>query len=39
MAAQFLAMNMIRQGQVKDVAKGDVMAQAAFVRQLFGVVA
>lgn len=31
------AMNMIRQRQVSGVAKGDAMAQAAFVRQLFGV--
>jgi IS6 family transposase len=33
------AMNMMRKGQVKDVERGDVTAQAAFVCQIFGVVA
>jgi len=32
-------MNMIRKGQVQDVAKGDIRAQAEFVSQIFGVVA
>ncbi len=33
------AMNMIRKGQVKDVERGKVTAQAAFVCQVFEVVA
>jgi transposase, IS6 family len=33
----YKAMNMLRKGQVGGVAKGDAMAQVAFVRQLFGV--
>jgi len=33
------AMNMIRKGQVKDVERGDVITQAAFVCQVFGVMA
>ena len=33
------AMNMICKGQVKDVERGDVITQAAFVCQVFGVMA
>jgi transposase-like protein len=33
------AMNMIRKEQVKDLERGNVVAQAAFVCQFFGVVA
>jgi transposase-like protein len=32
-------MNMMRKGQVKEVERGDVTAQTAFVCQIFGVVA
>ncbi len=33
------AMNMIRKGQIKGVAKGDISAQVEFVSQIFGVAA
>ena len=33
------AMNMIRKGQVRWLAKGDVMGQAKFVQRLFGIAA
>jgi hypothetical protein len=32
-------MNMIRKGQIQGVEKGDVMGQAEFVSQIFGVAA
>jgi hypothetical protein len=32
------AMNMIRKGQMRGVAKGDVRSQVALITQLFGVV-
>ena len=32
-------MNRMKKGQVKDIERGDVIAQAAFVCQIFGVVA
>jgi transposase-like protein len=35
----FEVMNMIRKGQVRGVAKGDVRGQVALVARLFGVVA
>ena len=31
------AMNMVRKGQVRWLAKGDVVGQANFVRRLFGI--
>jgi transposase-like protein len=31
------AMNMLRKGQIKGVAKGDSMKQVAFISSLFGV--
>lgn len=33
------AMNMIRKGQIKGVAKGDIRSQVEFLYQIFGVVA
>lgn len=33
------AMNMIRKGQIKDAAKGDVMGQISFINQIFGIAA
>ena len=33
------AMNMIRKGQVRWLAKGDVMGQAKFIQRLFGIAA
>ena len=33
------AMNMMRKGQIKDVEKGDVMGQIAFINNIFGVTA
>jgi transposase-like protein len=33
------AMNMIRKGQIKDIAKGDVMGQISFINEIFGVAA
>ena len=35
----FEVMNMIRKGQVKEVAKGDVQGQVALIARLFGVAA
>jgi hypothetical protein len=35
----FEMMNMLRKGQVQEVAKGDVGGQVALVAKLFGVVA
>jgi hypothetical protein len=32
-------MNMIRKGQIKGVAKGDISAQVEFLSQIFGVAA
>lgn len=32
-------MNRMRKGQVKDIERGDVIAQAALVCQIFGAVA
>jgi transposase-like protein len=31
------AMNMIRQGQIQGIEKGDILAQVEFVYQIFGV--
>jgi len=33
------AMNMIRKGQVRWLAKGDVVGQVRFIEQAFGIVA
>ena len=33
------AMNMIRKGQIRDAAKGDVMGQISFINEIFGVAA
>ena len=33
------AMNMIRKGQIRDAAKGDVMGQISFIKEIFGVAA
>ena len=33
------AMNMIRKGQIKGVAKGDIVAQNVFVAELFEIAA
>ena len=33
------AMNMIRKGQVRWLAKGDVVGQAKFIQRLFGIAA
>jgi transposase, IS6 family len=35
----FEVMNMIRKGQLRDVAKGDVRGQVSLIATLFGVVA
>jgi hypothetical protein len=32
-------MNMIRKGQVKWLAKGDVVGQATFIERIFGIAA
>lgn len=32
-------MNQIRKGQIQGVAKGDILAQAEFLSQIFGVAA
>lgn len=33
------AMNMVRKGQIQGVEKGDILGQAKFVAQIFGVAA
>ena len=37
--AGYEAMNMIRKGQVKWLAKGDVVGQATFIERIFGIAA
>ena len=37
--AGYDAMNMIRKGQVKWLAKGDVVGQATFIERIFGIAA
>ena len=37
--AGYEAMNMIRKGQVKWLAKGDVVGQARFIERVFGIAA
>jgi hypothetical protein len=32
-------MNMIRQGQIQELEKGDILGQVKFIAQIFGVVA
>jgi hypothetical protein len=32
-------MNMIRKGQIQGIEKGDILGQAGFVSQIFGVAA
>ena len=33
------AMNMIRKGQIENIAKGDVMGQISFINEIFGIAA